>query len=137
MAQAVCLAVLGLLASLPPEFPGARRHTRAGRLLALEVFALEEQGGLDLVSSTTPGAVSTSDLPLATAPVMRMPSAPTPEEPDLLGLFSLASFCKTTREEPGSVTEMVSLARAPDSSRELLPCCGEMQSRGLPASHWV
>ena len=103
MAQAVCLAVLGSLANLPPDFPGARRHTRAGQLLAVEVFALEEQGALDLVSSTTPGAVSTSDLPLTTTPVMRMPSAPTPEEPDLLGLFSLASFCEMTREEPGSV----------------------------------
>ena len=46
-------------------------------LLAIEVFALEEQGGLDLVSSSTPGAGSILTFLLSTTPAMRMPGAPT------------------------------------------------------------
>lgn len=53
MARAVCLTVLGSLANLPSNFPGAWCQPGAGHLLAMEVLALEEQGGLDLVSSTT------------------------------------------------------------------------------------
>lgn len=96
----------------------------------MEVLALEEQGGLDLVSSTTLGRSASVTFPLTTTLAMRMPKAPpstleVSEGPALLGLFSLASFCETTREELESVSEtQASLARAPDSSRELLPCWG-------------
>ena len=54
--------------------------------------------------------------------------------PGSLGLFSVASFYETTREEPGSVTETGSLAGALDSFRELLSCCGGTEIWGLPAS---
>lgn len=46
-------------------------------LLATEVFALEEQRALDLVSPSTPGAGSILTFLLSTTPAMRMPGAPT------------------------------------------------------------
>lgn len=46
-------------------------------LLAIELFALEEQRVLDLVSSPTPGAGSILTFLVSTTPAMRMPGAPT------------------------------------------------------------
>lgn len=78
-----------------------------------------------------PGTVSIRDLPPDNHPGNEdakgrpPPTLEVSKGPALLGLFSLASFCETTREELESVTEtQASLARAPDSSRELLPCWG-------------
>lgn len=76
VAQAACLAVLGSLATCRLDCPRTQRCTGLACRLAMVVFALEEQGGQDLVLSTRSEAVSAVKAPPPTPPTPPLPWRP-------------------------------------------------------------
>lgn len=63
VAQAVCSAILGSLANRLLTCPRAQHCMGVAHLLAITLFALEEQGRQDLVLSTISEVVSISPCP--------------------------------------------------------------------------